>query len=43
MALGAKAIETLSVDAVKNSIVMSDYLDQFIAENDREPSWDGTV
>lgn len=43
MELDAKAIETLSVNAVKNSIVTSDYLDQFIAENDKEPSWDGFV
>lgn len=38
-----KAVETISVNAVKNSIVMSDYLDQFIADNDKEPSWDGFV
>lgn len=38
-----KAIETLSVNAVKNSIVASDFLDQFITENDKEPSWDGFV
>ena len=43
MKLDRKAIETLSVNAVKNSIVTSDYLDQFIAENDKEPSWDGFV
>ena len=36
-----KAIETLSVNAVKNSIVTSDFLDQFINDNDKEPSWDG--
>src|SRR5665647_321703 len=38
-----KAIETLSISAVRDSIVMSDYLDQFIADNDKEPSWDGFV
>lgn len=38
-----KAIETISVNAVKDSIVMSDFLDQFIADNDKEPSWDGFV
>lgn len=41
--LDKKAIETLSVNAVKNSIVASDFLDQFITENDKEPSWDGFV
>ena len=43
MALDNKAKETLAVNAVKNSIVTSEYLDQFIAENDKEPSWDGFV
>ena len=43
MALDNKAIETLSVNAVKNSIVTSEFLDQFIADNDKEPSWDGFV
>ncbi len=38
-----KAIETLAVSSVRNSIVLSDYLDQFIQENDKEPSWDGFV
>lgn len=41
--LNKKAIETLSVNAVKDSIVTSDFLDQFINENDKEPSWDGFV
>lgn len=43
MVLDKKAIETLSVNAVKDSIVTSDFLDQFIADNDKEPSWDGFV
>lgn len=43
MSLDKKAIETLSVNAVKNSIVTSEFLDQFIADNDKEPSWDGAV
>lgn len=43
MKLDKKAIETISVDAVKNSIVTSPFLDQFIADNDKEPSWDGNV
>ena len=38
-----KAIETLSVNAVKNSIVASDFLDHFINDNDKEPFWDGTI
>ncbi|MBR6523547.1 MAG: hypothetical protein IKT39_02935 [Clostridia bacterium] len=43
MPLDNNAIETLSISAVKNSIVMCEYLSQFIAENDKEPSWDGAV
>lgn len=43
MGLTAKAIETLSVNAVKDSITMSDFLEPFIADNDKEPSWDGAV
>ena len=41
--LDSKTIETLSVNAVKNSIVTSEFLDQYISENDKEPSWDGFV
>lgn len=43
MMLDSKTIETFSVNAVKDSIVMSEFLEQFIAENDKEPSWDGFV
>lgn len=43
MSLNAKAIETLSVNAVKDSITMSDFLEPFIADNDKEPSWDGAI
>lgn len=35
-----KAIETLAVNAVRSSIVTSNFLDQFIQDNDKEPSWD---
>lgn len=41
--MDSKAIETLSVNEVRNSIVISDFLDQFIPDNDKEPSWDGFV
>ena len=43
MGMNRKAIETISVNAVRDSIVMSDYLDQFIPDNDKEPFWDGSV
>lgn len=41
--LDKKAIETISVSTVRNSIVASEFLDQFIADNDIYPSWDGFV
>ncbi len=41
--MNEKRIETLSIDAVRDSIVASDYLDQFIQDNDKEPSWDGFI
>ncbi len=43
MALSTKAIESFSVNAVRDSIMMSEYLDQFIPDNDKEPFWDGAV
>ncbi|MDD4413451.1 MAG: hypothetical protein PHR14_02690 [Oscillospiraceae bacterium] len=43
MGLSAKAIEMLSTNAVKDSIAMSGFLEPFIADNDKEPSWDGHV
>ena len=43
MPLDNNAIETLSINAVKNSIVTCEYLSQYINDNDKEPSWDGAV
>lgn len=43
MSLDSKKIEILAVNAVKDSIVTTDFLDPYIAENDKEPSWDGFV
>jgi hypothetical protein len=39
----SKAIEELATNAVKKSIITNDFLDQFISENDKEPTWDGYV
>ncbi len=39
----AKTIEELATNAVKKSILTTDFLDQYISENDKEPSWDGNV
>ena len=41
--MNSNAIETLAVSAVKDSIVMSDYLDQCIPDKDKEPFWDGAI
>lgn len=41
--MDAKTIETLSINAVRDSIVVSEFLDQYIADNDKEPSWDGFI
>ena len=41
--MNKKAVETISVNAVRDSIVCSDFLDQYITDNDKEPSWDGSV
>lgn len=43
MALSKKAIETLSVNAVRDSITTTELLDQFIPDNDKEPFWDNAV
>jgi len=39
----SKVIEELATNAVKKSIITTDSLDQFISENDKEPTWDGYV
>ena len=38
-----KQIETKSVAAVKNRLAESEYLEPYIADGDREPSYDGVV
>jgi hypothetical protein len=38
-----KVIEELATNAVKKSIITTGFLDQFISENDKEPTWDGYV
>ena len=43
MGLDKKAIETIAVNSVRDRIVLSEFLDQFISDNDKEPSWDGHV
>jgi hypothetical protein len=41
--MDSKTIEILSVSAVKNSITLTDFLAPYIADDDKEPSWDGFV
>lgn len=38
-----KAIETLAIDTVRNLAVRSNYLDQYIPDNDKEPFFDGFI
>ncbi|MCD7772063.1 MAG: DUF4365 domain-containing protein [Oscillospiraceae bacterium] len=37
------AIENFAISAVKDSILMSEYLNPYISDNDKEPSWDGHI
>ena len=41
--MNSKAIETLAVSAVRDSIDVCNYLQQYIDLNDKSPSWDGFV
>lgn len=43
MPLDGMTLETLSVSAVKDSLVTSGFLAPYINENDKEPSWDGHI
>lgn len=43
MKLAADAIEKYATNAVENVLNLSPYLSTFIADNDKEPSWDGNV
>lgn len=38
-----QAIEQTAVTALKDRINLTDYLSSFIADNDKEPSWDGHI
>lgn len=38
-----KAIEMLSTSAIKDALAVSNFLDPFITDNDKEPSWDGHI
>ncbi|WP_353097416.1 hypothetical protein [Tissierella praeacuta] len=37
--MNSKTIETLSINTVRDSIVVSEFLDQYIVDNDKEQSW----
>ena len=37
------SIEKFAVNAVEDIVNSSDHLSSFIADNDKEPSWDGNV
>ena len=41
--MNSKAIETIAVNAIKDSVVTVDVLEPYITENDKGPSWDGYI
>lgn len=43
MALNSRQIELIAVSKVKDMIARSNVLSPYIAENDKEPSWDGFI
>lgn len=43
MSLNSLTIETLAISEVKNSIIETHYATPYIADNDKEPSWDGKI
>lgn len=36
-------IESFAVNEIRNSILLTSYIKPYIAENDREPTWDGSL
>ena len=43
MALNSRQIEQIAVTKVTQTIVRSNVLSPYIADNDKEPSWDGFI
>lgn len=41
--MNSKAIETIAVNTIKDSVVTVDVLEPYITENDKGPSWDGYI
>ena len=43
MYMNKKDIETLAVNAVRDSIALCDYMEPYLNDNDKTPSWDGDI
>ena len=41
--MNKRDIEQFAVSAVKDSITSCDYLDSYLSDNDKTPSWDGEI
>lgn len=41
--MNKKDIETLAVNAVRDSIAVCDYMEPYLNDNDKTPSWDGDI
>lgn len=43
LSMNKKDIETLAVNAVRDSIAVCDYMEPYLNDNDKTPSWDGDI
>mgnify|MGYP003290926261 CR=1 FL=1 len=41
--MNIKTIELLAVNAVRESIIVCDYMEPYLSDNDKTPSWDGEI
>lgn len=41
--MNIKTIEILAVNAVRDSIAVCDYMEPYLSDNDKTPSWDGEI
>lgn len=41
--MNKKDIEVLAVNAVRESIAVCDYMEPYLNDNDKTPSWDGDI
>lgn len=41
--MNTRTIELLAVNAVRESIALCDYMEPYLSDNDKTPSWDGEI